>query len=216
MKSDIYVIEGSEGAGKTTATRLVIQKLKEEYPHRQVHHLREPGGSERAEKIRSEIKEMHTLLEPFQEAILFKHARKAMAEDNEEMLNDEKNIIVMDRSVISSLVYQGILGGVGVDKVLRENEDVMQLIPIRHAFLLDGSVDVFLKRINDREEKDEMYDSAPRKVHEQIIEGYRSLLTNRPSLLKDIPFDRIDAERTPEEIATEIVKHITQGGNKND
>lgn len=111
-----YTFEGGEGSGKTTISKLVIEKLREEY---EVLSTREPGGVESAEEIRKII--LNEEIDGVLECLLFAAARRIhLTEKVEKSLNDGQ-LVVMDRFIDSSLVYQGLARGLTDDFVFSIN-----------------------------------------------------------------------------------------------
>lgn len=106
--------EGGEGAGKSTQIRLLAEALRAD--GREVLVTREPGGSPGAEAVR------HVLLsgaaEPFGprlEAILFAAARSDHVEQVIRPAIAAGTIVLSDRFMDSSRVYQGVTGNLDID-----------------------------------------------------------------------------------------------------
>ena len=107
MKRGIFItFEGGEGAGKSTQITRLAERLRAE--GHEVLVTREPGGSPGAEAVR------HVLLsgaaEPFgpaMEAILFAAARSDHVEQVIRPATDRGAIVLCDRFLDSSRVYQG-------------------------------------------------------------------------------------------------------------
>jgi dTMP kinase len=101
--------EGGEGAGKSTQIRLLAERVRDQ--GYEVVTTREPGGSPGAEAVR------HVLLsgaaEPFGpglEALLFAAARADHVEQVIRPAVDRGAVVLCDRFVDSSRVYQGVTG----------------------------------------------------------------------------------------------------------
>ncbi|MER9354440.1 dTMP kinase [Mesorhizobium sp. M0514] len=111
MASGFFItFEGGEGAGKSTQIERLAQKMRaKKYD---VLLTREPGGSPGAEAVR------HVLLsgaaEPFgpkMEALLFAAARSDHVEQVIRPAVERGSIVLCDRFLDSSRVYQGVTGG---------------------------------------------------------------------------------------------------------
>jgi dTMP kinase len=110
--------EGIDGSGKSTQAELLAAALREE--GRRVVAVREPGGTELGERIRELLLE-GAAMSPWAEAALFAAARaELVAEVIAPALRDGA-FVVCDRYVDSSLAYQGIARGLGVERVLELN-----------------------------------------------------------------------------------------------
>ena len=78
MKAGIYIVfEGIVGSGKTTHSKLLVERLKKDFPKREVVWTREPGGSEIAGAIRKIIQsnEFEEDIDSVAETYLFAAAR---------------------------------------------------------------------------------------------------------------------------------------------
>lgn len=112
-------LEGGEGAGKSTVLRLIGDRLEE--VGRVVRLVREPGGTATGEGIRRLLLDGGRL-EPWTEALLFAAQRAELAAEVIGPALDRGEWVVSDRSYYSSLAYQGIARGLGLDKVRLVNE----------------------------------------------------------------------------------------------
>lgn len=112
-------VEGVEGAGKST----VIGRLGDAYEAlgREVVTVREPGGTELGEGIRQLL--LHgPPMTAWAEAQLFAAQRSQLAADVIRPAIARGAVVLGDRSVYSSLAYQGHARGLGVDAVRSVNE----------------------------------------------------------------------------------------------
>jgi dTMP kinase len=106
----IITFEGGEGAGKTTQTALLKAFL--ENKGRQVITLREPGGSFLSEKIRALF--LETPMDVMTELLLLLASRREnLAGIIAPAVQAGKDVII-DRWIDSTLVYQGLQGGIGI------------------------------------------------------------------------------------------------------
>lgn len=115
-KGIFVTLEGGEGSGKTT----VIAKLRDYLEKRSVPYIvtREPGGIEIAEKIREIIlNPSHTAMDSRTEALLYAASRSQHLAEKVEPALAEGKLVLCDRFVDSSLVYQGYARGIGMDEV---------------------------------------------------------------------------------------------------
>ena len=110
--------EGVDGSGKSTQARLLAERLRSE--GREVVLTREPGGTTTGERIR-EILLHGEALAPWAEAALFAAARAELLEEVVRPALDRGADVVSDRYLDSSLAYQGIARGLGVEPVLELN-----------------------------------------------------------------------------------------------
>jgi dTMP kinase len=112
-------VEGVEGAGKST----IVARLGDAFEDqgREVVTVREPGGSELGEGIRQLL--LHgSDMTPWAEALLFAAQRSQLAAEVIRPALERGAVVIGDRSVYSSLAYQGHARGLGVDRVRAVNE----------------------------------------------------------------------------------------------
>jgi dTMP kinase len=108
-------LEGVEGAGKSTVAAGVVALLQARgHP---VTAVREPGGTRTGERIRRIVLEPDGELAPWAEALLFAAARAQLSADVIAPAVAAGSWVIGDRSVYSSLAYQGHGRGLGVDRV---------------------------------------------------------------------------------------------------
>jgi dTMP kinase len=106
-------LEGVDGSGKSTQSRLLAAALGEE-----TVAIREPGGTEAAEKIRELLADPQLPLEPLAELLLFLAARADLTERVIRPALDAGRDVVADRFSDSSVAYQGAARGLGVGEVI--------------------------------------------------------------------------------------------------
>ena len=111
--------EGVDGSGKTTQARLLAERLRSE--GREVVDTREPGGTPLGEKVRDVVLGGDDGVAPWAEAALFAAARAQLVDEVIRPALASGADIVCDRYIDSSLAYQGLARGLGVERVLELN-----------------------------------------------------------------------------------------------
>jgi dTMP kinase len=106
-------LEGVDGSGKSTQARLLVDALGEE-----TVAIREPGGTEAAERIRDLLADRGVPLEPLAELLLFLAARADLTERVIRPALEAGRTVVSDRFSDSSVAYQGAARGLGVGEVI--------------------------------------------------------------------------------------------------
>jgi dTMP kinase len=106
-------LEGVDGSGKSTQARLLIEALGPE-----TVAIREPGGTEAAERIRELLADPAVPLEPLAELMLFLAARADLTERVIRPALEAGRTVVCDRFSDSSVAYQGAARGLGVGEVI--------------------------------------------------------------------------------------------------
>jgi dTMP kinase len=125
--------EGLDGSGKSTQVELLRAHLEES--GREVVATREPGGTQLGEGIR-ELLLGGTEISPWAEAALFAAARAELVAEVITPALERGADVVCDRYLDSSLAYQGIARGLGVDRVLALNMDAIRGLLPDVTFLL--------------------------------------------------------------------------------
>jgi dTMP kinase len=106
-------LEGVDGSGKSTQARLLVEALGEE-----TVAIREPGGTEAAERIRELLADPGLALAPLAELMLFLAARAEVTERVIRPALEAGRHVVADRFSDSSIAYQGSARGLGVGEVI--------------------------------------------------------------------------------------------------
>ena len=120
MTRPYIAFEGIEGTGKSTIAARLTTYLEDAGVD--VLFVREPGGSATGERIRRVLLDPDGTVSPWSEALLFSAARAQLAYEIVGPALDEDRWVITDRSVYSSLAYQGGGRGLGVAEVRAVNE----------------------------------------------------------------------------------------------
>jgi dTMP kinase len=142
--------EGVDGSGKTTQTRLLAEQLRAE--GREVVETREPGGTPLGERIRELLLESERVA-PWAETTLFAAARAQLVADVIRPALARGADVVCDRYIDSSLAYQGLARGLGVDRVLELNLLVTGGLLPDQTFLIDIPVEEAVRRSGSRPDR---------------------------------------------------------------
>jgi dTMP kinase len=106
-------LEGIDGSGKSTQAKLLAEELGDE-----TLLIREPGGTEAAERIRALLADPAVELDPFAELLLFLAARADLTARVIRPALDAGRHVVADRFADSSVAYQGAGRGLGAPEVI--------------------------------------------------------------------------------------------------
>ena len=171
MQKGLFItFEGNDGSGKTTISQMAYEKLKEMgYP---VIYTREPGGIDIAEQIRKVILDpKNTAMDARCEALLYAASRRQHLVEKVLPALEKHQIVLCDRFVDSSLVYQGIARGIGVDEVYRINEFAIEGHLPDATIFLEVSLETGLARVSSRGNLDRL-DQEGMEFHQMVAQGY--------------------------------------------
>jgi dTMP kinase len=185
--------EGVDGSGKSTQARLLAERLRSD--GREVVSTREPGGTALGEQVRELL--LHSdEVAPWTEAALFSAARAQLVEEVIGPALARGADVVCDRYLDSSLAYQGVARGLGVDRVLEVNLAVTAgLLPDR-TFLLLVPSDVASAR---RGREPDRIEREGEKFAAGVDRGYKELAEIFPERIVVV-----DGTADREEIAEQI------------
>ena len=185
--------EGLDGSGKTTQAALLAESLREDGV--EVVATREPGGTPLGEQIRDLV--LHgDHVAPWAEAALYAASRAQHVEEVIRPALDRGATVVCDRYVDSSVAYQGVGRGLGLDEVLALNLVVVGgLLPDR-TVLVEIDPETAAERVGssgDRIERDGI------ALWRRVAHAYRALAEGDPER-----YVVVDGRRPVAEVAREI------------
>jgi dTMP kinase len=189
--------EGLDGTGKTTQVELLRTALESE--GREVVATREPGGTELGEGIRKLLLEGPDMT-GWAEAALFAAARAQLVDEIIRPALDRGADVICDRYIDSSLAYQGLARGLGIDRVLELNLMVIGgLLPDRTFLLLLDPEDATRRSAGEPDRIEREHDTFRREVDAAYRE-IGAIFAQRIVTL--------DAAKPPAESAREILEHV--------
>ena len=172
--SRFIVLEGVEGAGKSTQVRLIEAWLEAAgIPH---VTAREPGGTPVGEAIRGVLLEARELdVPPETELFLMLGARSAFVRDVVRPALERGEVVIADRFDFSSFAYQGYGRGIPLDDVVRLNEVATGGLRADAYVVLDVPVDEGARRQEAEGKDPDRIEAAGRAFLERVRAGYLEL-----------------------------------------
>lgn len=199
MKGKFITFEGSEGSGKSTQIQLAFQYLKKK--GKPVVFLREPGGVLISEKVRQILLDVaNEGMSKKAEMLLYMAARAQLVEEVLLPLLKKGKIILCDRFLDSTLVYQGY--GLGLDLKLIKQIGVFVTSGTSPdlTFVFDIDTKKGLSRISRAKDRIEKRALA---YHNKVRRGYQTLARQEPKRIK-----LIDGNQPKEQIQETVVKYL--------
>ena len=199
MSYKFITFEGGEGSGKSTIIKNIEQKLNE--LGYKVVVTREPGGVAVSEQIREVILKKGNNMAYETEALLYAASRVEHLKQKVIPYLDEGYIVISDRYIDSSLAYQGVGRGLGIQNVLEINKYATNYMPTR-TYFFDVKPETGLSRLKNRDKIDRL-DLEGLDFHERVYAGYLQLL----DLYKE-RMCRVDGIKSIEEITDFVFNDI--------
>ena len=184
MKGIFITMEGQNRKGKTTQIRKLSEALQEQ--GYEVIITREPGGTAISEAIRGILLDPeHKEMKSSTELLLYAAARAQLVAEVIGPAVDAGKAVISDRFVDSSVVYQGIARGLGVETVYEVNRPAIGKYMPDVTILLDLPAEIGIARKKDQAELDRM-EQESLDFHRKVAEGYRQLAARDPKRIQAI------------------------------
>jgi dTMP kinase len=194
------VLDGPDGCGKTTQTRLLVEWLqKQGVP---TVSFRDPGDTAIGEKIRQILlSPQHGAMGTPAEVLLYMAARAQLWTEKIAPALAANKCVVLDRWLSSTCAYQGYAGGFGMDKVIKIAGECLEKVWPDLTIMLDVNAKTGLGRLHrqfDRmEQKGDSY-------HEKVRQGFLLLAKERED------FAVIDATGDIETVHKKVLQIVSQ------
>ena len=205
MAGVFITFEGGEGSGKTTIANMIQKTLAQEGYH--VVLTREPGGVEIAEKIRDIIHDVKYInMDRKTEALLYAASRRQHLVEKVIPALENDAIVICDRFVDSSMVYQGIARGIGIDEVYQMNLFATENILPKRTIFFDIQPEDGLKRVYENKDREiNRLDLENIDFHRKVYQGYLSLCDKFPNRIV-----KIDASLDIDHVYQQVLKKIRE------
>ncbi|MDF9867334.1 dTMP kinase [Bacilli bacterium PM5-3] len=206
MKKSFFItFEGPDGSGKSTIIKKVAKYLdKNNYEY---VLTREPGGSNIAEQIREIILDPKNVqLSASTEALLYAASRAQHFDEIIKPALDDSKIVICDRFLDSSLVYQGIARNLGVEEVLSINRFAIKDVLPDLTIFFDVDPVIGLERIQKSKVREiNRLDLESVKFHQEVYDGYHKIIENDKKR-----FEIIDASQSIEKVFQDTIAAIKE------
>jgi dTMP kinase len=206
LTGKLFTFEGSEGSGKSTQIELLADEL--EGMGNEVIVTREPGGTEIGEEIRHLL--IHNSagndMAPEAELLLFAAARAQLVRQVVIPGLQEGKIILCDRFLDSTTVYQGAARSISSDPVSYINQFAAASITPDLTFILDVPAEVSIARVKRR------VTDLPDRMEQENVDFYKKVREGYLLLARSLPerFHVVDGTRELRENQEDILKTVLE------
>lgn len=185
-------LEGIDGCGKST----VLTRLSQLMTHHNINHIctREPGGSPLGEKVRTIL--LNNNITPDVQLLLFFAARLDHINKVIEPALSDRTVVLCDRYVDSTLVYQGHCQGLDVQRLL----PYVKVLPTITFYLkISGETAAKRRELSGKQDSGDIREPS---FWDQAIEGYDKLALNSDRVVV------VDAELSIDHVVSVIWAHL--------
>lgn len=211
-KNGLFIsFEGGEGVGKSTQIELLKTSLTKK--NLNVLSTREPGGTKEGELIRKFLVSGEiSSWDSYSESLLFNALRR---EHINKIINPslfKGDIVLCDRFIDSTIVYQGVGGGINQTLLLSLHKNFCYDLYPDITFFLSLDPKVGIDRTLSRNNKTEnRFENMGLSYHQKIQDGFKAL-----SDKNNKRFFEINAELSIEKISNQIYDHVISIIKSND
>jgi dTMP kinase len=187
-------LEGIDGAGKSTQAKLLAEALGPE-----TLLIRDPGGTEAAERVRELLADPELELDPLAELLLFLAARADLTVRAIRPALDAGRDVVSDRFADSSVAYQGAARGLGVGEVISLTDAATEGLWPDLTVLLRVDPEVALERAAG----DDRFEAEGLELQRAVAQAYEEIAK--------IASDRVvvvDGAGTVEEVHERVMEAV--------
>lgn len=186
--------EGLDGCGKTTQAALLADALRAEGG--EVVAVREPGGTAAGERIRDLLLDPSAQILPWAEALLYAAARAQLVGEVIRPALARGATVIADRFIDSSVAYQGVARGLGIDRVLAVNDAATGgLQPDRTLLLRIPAEDAAARRDGNADR----IESEAGAFHQAVADGFSQAAARFPQRVRVV-----DAGGSREQVAARV------------
>lgn len=200
MSGMFITFEGTDGSGKTSVIKAMVRELEEKGKSGYVL-TREPGGNRISEAIRNVIlDERFTEMDERTEALLYAAARRQHIVETINPALSAGKLVLCDRFVDSSIVYQGAGRSIGTDEIAEMNRFATDGLTPDLTIFLDIEPELGLERIRkNRQDEVNRLDHEKMSFYQTVHDAYLKLAARDSRRIVGV-----DASRPLEDVILEV------------
>ena len=201
MKGLVIALEGQDGTGKST----VIDAITGYFDEKGLDYInaREPGSTDIGEKIRDILADKANKdMDYHTEALLFAASRSELYDKVIKPNVAKGTSVILDRFLLSSLAYQGVVRGLGVDEVMKINDFFLDGFRPDLTILMDLDAKESyerLKKLGELDRIESLGEDFQERVHLAYLKLYEE---NQMKLIK------LDGTKDRESLAHEALEEV--------
>jgi len=195
-------LDGGDGCGKSTQIRALAEKLQAR--GYEVVCCRDPGSTPLGDAVRNILLNRQELrIADITEVFLFSAARSQLVHEVIRPALEKGKIVISDRFLISTLVYQCFAGGVPAETLESISAAAVGGTVPDLGIVLDIPYEIAVQRVGDRAVPDRM-ERKGETYHRRVREGFLQYAAAEPNR-----YVVIDATPSPDEVADAIWTIVT-------
>jgi dTMP kinase len=198
-----FVIDGIDGAGKSTQAALLTAAL--EARGLSVLRVRDPGGTDLSDRIRALLLSPENPVSPAAELCLYAAARAQLVHERIRPALEAGQAVVSDRFTWSTHAYQGAGRGLDASRIAQLEEIACAGIRPAHVFVLDLDPARRGARIGERGQGLDRLEREGDEFFGRVRRGFLDLAASRPR-----ESTVLDATRPAGELHAEILAKVTE------
>lgn len=200
----LITMEGPDGSGKTLQMDMLETALRGQgYP---VLRSREPGGTAIGEAIRDVIlNPQYQEMDSMTEALLYAASRAQHVAEKIRPALEKGTIVLLDRFLDSSLVYQGIGRGMTIETIEAINRFATGGLQPDMTLMVYINFEEGLRRKRQQKGQLDRMEAQQEAFHRKVNEGYLTLAHRYPERIQ-----LIDGSKSPEEVHQDILKRVQE------
>jgi len=200
FQSKFIVLDGPDGCGKSTQTKLLTQWIQSQSV--KVENFRDPGTTVIGEEIRKILLDVkNDKMNTNTELLLYMAARAQLYHEMIAPALNARKCVILDRWLSSTCAYQGYAGGFGIEKVIKIAQDSLQRPWPDITIILDIDLEKAAPRLSENLDRMEL---KSKNYHEKVRQGFLELARIMPN------FHVVDASLPIQQVHESVLEKLKE------